>query len=749
METRSERTAAVEPEPPVPRRGRFKVYLGGAPGTGKTFAMLTDANRLREQGVDVVAGFIETYKRPRTIQAIGQLEVLPRLQVPYRGTVQEEMDLDALLARHPKVALVDELAHTNVPGLRNPKRWQDVEILLDAGIDVLATVNIQHLEGVKDLVERITGTTVRETIPDRLLDEADDLQFIDITPEALRKRMRHGNIYPAERIEPALDNFFNETNLTALREIGLRLVADSMAERSGVLQTGEDVLVLLLGEDQDGRLIRRGSRLARRLRGLCMVAAIVDCEEGEEGWTEAAVRVSEQVGSACTVLRTADVVREAINTVTRVGARVVIVDSRAREMASTKIGRTLAMRLVDALPDVDLLLAASRVGAERAEIATNPAERPHADEVLRKLDGSRRRAGFRIHLEYAAGAGATTHMLDEARRRRSRGTDVVVGAVRTRKGPPLACEGLELVGGPQGAAAHDRLDVEAVLARNPDVVCIDDLVGPDTDGKPRVDAVKRLLRAGITVLATLHILDVRSVRDAYQALVGPRIRPVVEDVTLVRADEIELVDLPPEDLVARLREGQVLPPSMVARALQGEFRLDVLGQLRESALRLLADHTDARLVHFARHHVPGSVEARSRIVLCVQPEPNLEARIRRVAELAERQDAKLTVLSVRPPGLDDTGRALLGDYAALTHRLGGEFVTRHGGRPADVIVEYVESTTTNEVVVGRPSRRRLPPWDVVAQLSRRLPDVTLNVRRREVASTSDQTVRTATLSRAG
>ena len=340
METRFE-PVELEARPLVPPRGHFKVYLGGAPGSGKTFAMLTDANRLREQGVDVVAGFIETYNRPRTVQAIGQSEVLPRLRVPYRGTVQEEMDLEALLRRHPKVALVDELAHTNVPGMRDEKRWQDVEVLLDAGIDVLATVNIQHVEGVKDLIERITGITVRETIPDRLLDEAGDLQFIDITPEALRKRMRHGNIYPAERVEPALRNFFSETNLTALREIGLRLVADSMAQRSGVVQPGEDVLVLLLGDDADGRLVRRGARLARHLRGLCLVAAIVDGEVGEDGWTLRAARVAEQVGGACTVLRTTDVAREVINTVMRVGAHVVLVDSRARQASGTRIGRSL------------------------------------------------------------------------------------------------------------------------------------------------------------------------------------------------------------------------------------------------------------------------------------------------------------------------------------------------------------------------------------------------------------------------
>ncbi|MGH7910364.1 MAG: hypothetical protein ACREOV_01435, partial [Candidatus Dormibacteraceae bacterium] len=314
----------------------------------------------------------------------------------------------------------------------------------------------------------------------------------------------------------------------------------------------------------------------------------------------------------------------------------------------------------------------------------------------------------------------------------SRGTDVVVGAVRSRGGAEEATAGLEVLGGPDGAAMRDRLDVGAVLARNPDVCCIDDLAGLDTEERPRVVSVRRLLRAGITVLATLHVLDLRSTRRAYQSLIGRRPGPLVEDLMLVRADEIELVDLPPEDLLVRLREGQVLPPAERARALQGEFRRDVLAGLRESALRLVADHTDARLVHLTRHPVAGAVEARPRIVLCVQPEPALEPRIRRVAKVAEMQDAKLTVLSVRPQRLADGQRSLLGDYAALTHRLGGEFVTRHGPDPAGAIVEYVEKTATNEVVVGRPSRRRVPSRDVVAQLSRRLPDVTLNVRRREV-----------------
>src|SRR5215469_4790522 len=188
--------------------GKLRVYLGAAPGSGKTFAMLREGHERRARGEDVVVAFVETHGRKLTKEAIGNLEVVPRLHVDYQGHELQEMDLDAVIARHPQVALVDELAHTNAPGVRHTKRYQDVEDILAAGIDVLTTVNVQHLESVTDLVEHITGIPVRETLPDRVLDQADEIQFIDISPEALRKRMRHGNVYARERVDTALTNFF-------------------------------------------------------------------------------------------------------------------------------------------------------------------------------------------------------------------------------------------------------------------------------------------------------------------------------------------------------------------------------------------------------------------------------------------------------------------------------------------------------------------------------------------------------------
>ena len=208
------------------RRGRLRVYLGSVAGSGKTYTMLNEGHRRESRGTDVVVGYVETHGRPQTQAQLGDLEIIPRKKVTYRGVTLEEMDTEAIIARHPKVALIDELAHTNVPGSKHVKRYQDVEEIMDAGIDVITTLNIQHLESLNDLVASITGVRVRETLPDWILDQAEEVELIDISPYALRQRMKHGNIYPPERIDAALNNFFREGNLTALRELALRRTAE-------------------------------------------------------------------------------------------------------------------------------------------------------------------------------------------------------------------------------------------------------------------------------------------------------------------------------------------------------------------------------------------------------------------------------------------------------------------------------------------------------------------------------------------
>jgi two-component system sensor histidine kinase KdpD len=258
-------------------RGSLRIYLGAAPGVGKTFAMLNEGRRRMERGTDVVVAYVETHGRPNTAAQLGGLEVVPRRSVDHRGTTIEEMDTAAVIRRAPAVALVDELAHTNAPGSAHEKRWEDVEELRDAGIDVISTLNIQHLESLNDVVERITGIKQRETIPDEVARLADQVEIVDMAPEALRRRMAHGNIYAPEKVDAALGNYFRLGNLGALRELALMWVADQVEDAlhdykvaHGILdtwETRERVVVAVTGAPSGEQLIRRAARMATRTRG--------------------------------------------------------------------------------------------------------------------------------------------------------------------------------------------------------------------------------------------------------------------------------------------------------------------------------------------------------------------------------------------------------------------------------------------------------------------------------------------------
>jgi two-component system sensor histidine kinase KdpD len=274
-------------------RGQLRVYLGAAPGVGKTYKMLEEGHRRRHRGTDVVIGYVETHGRPLTEALLGGLEAVSRKTINYRGTSFTEMDIDAVLARRPDVALVDELAHTNIPGSRNAKRWQDIQELLDAGITVITNLNIQHLESLNDVVQQITGVPQRETVPDEIVRRADQIELVDMTPEALRRRMAHGNIYKPEKIDAALGNYFRVGNLTALRELALLWVADKVDEQLDryraehhihhTWEARERVVVALTGGQEGDTLIRRAARIAARTKGADLLAVHVARNDGLAG----------------------------------------------------------------------------------------------------------------------------------------------------------------------------------------------------------------------------------------------------------------------------------------------------------------------------------------------------------------------------------------------------------------------------------------------------------------------------------
>ena len=255
-------------------RARLRIYIGAAPGVGKTYSMIEDAHVFRREGIDVVVGFVETHGRADTEARLQDLPIIPRRRVDYRGVILEEMDVEAILARQPQLCVVDELAHTNAPGGRHDKRYQDVLDLLDAGIGVLTAVNIQHLETLNDAVSRVTGVRVRETVPDTFLDRADEVVNVDVTVQELQTRLRQGKVYKPDKVEQALTNFFKETNLSTLRELALRAVADEIGEKAASHRQREGlepamiperVMVCMSSSADAPRVLRAGARIAGRL----------------------------------------------------------------------------------------------------------------------------------------------------------------------------------------------------------------------------------------------------------------------------------------------------------------------------------------------------------------------------------------------------------------------------------------------------------------------------------------------------
>jgi two-component system sensor histidine kinase KdpD len=352
-----------------PERGRLRLYMGMAPGVGKTYKMLEEAHRRHDRGTDVVVGFVETYGRRHTAALLDGLEVVPRRRVEYRGVAVEEMDADAIIARHPAVALVDELAHNNVPGSAREKRWQDVDLIRDAGIEVISTCNVQHVESIADAVETILGVPVRERIPDEIVRAADEIELVDMSPHALRQRMRHGNVYPPDRAAIALERFFTEPNLTALRDLSLRFVAgqvdreleDSVVERGvGVPPITERVTVLLDESAACRRAVRRAASLASALHAALLAVAIesagVQLSRDRQRDLQSNVDYAVDLGAEIVRGETTDLVR---------GLEEVLRDQRVTHLVLAyhprhgmdRLGRpSLAERILTAVPGIEIHL---------------------------------------------------------------------------------------------------------------------------------------------------------------------------------------------------------------------------------------------------------------------------------------------------------------------------------------------------------------------------------------------------------
>lgn len=351
--------------------GRLKVYLGYAAGVGKTYQMLADGQDLKRQGRDIVVGYFESHGRQDTIARTAGLEVIPRRRIEYRGATFEEMDSDAILARAPEICLVDEFAHTNVPGSERSKRWEDVKLLLDHGIDVFTTMNIQHLESVNDQVFHITDVRVRETVPDWVMKQADEVVMVDVTPEALLNRLKRGVVYKQDKAEQALTNFFREPTLVALREMALRQTAQEVDNRvaAGVPAAAhghERLLLHVTAEPSTAALIRRGRRLADILQADCIAVAVERSSNLETLVLEQRDRLNKHLGFArnlhidTRILESDDPAAALVEFARANKVTQVLVARPQRTPWTAALGRSLVQRVVQLARDMRVTIVADR-----------------------------------------------------------------------------------------------------------------------------------------------------------------------------------------------------------------------------------------------------------------------------------------------------------------------------------------------------------------------------------------------------
>ena len=363
-------TAWTRSEAEATKRAPLRIYLGAAPGVGKTFAMLSEGQRRRGRGTDVVVGFVQTYGRPRTIEVLEGLETVPPKLVEYRGTAFEEMDTEAVIARRPEVALVDELAHTNIPGGRRAKRWEDAFDILAAGITVISTLNVQHLASLNDVVANITGIRQQETVPDWVLDLADQVELVDMSPHALQRRMIHGNVYPDPRkAELALRRFFTMENLTALRELALMRLANQVDEellarwsKHEIPETRERILVCVSRPDVSEMLIRRGSRIAGRTGGELLVMHVSDQEEPvDREWVDSTRRLVRELDGEFEVLRAEDAVEAVLSYAYRQNITQILVGESLRSRWQELLRGSFVNELIRKASNIDIHVISRRV----------------------------------------------------------------------------------------------------------------------------------------------------------------------------------------------------------------------------------------------------------------------------------------------------------------------------------------------------------------------------------------------------
>jgi len=605
---------------------RLTVYLAYAPGAGKTHRLLTEAQSLKESGAKVALGWIELKGRADLAAMTAGLERIPTRTVSVGDTSFEELDIDAALSSDADVVVIDELAHTNLPGGRHVKRWEDALALKDAGKKVIGAFNIQHLETAAPAAEALIGFPVREIVPMSFLRAADQVVAVDVSPEQIEARLREGKIVRPEDVDRALQGAFKPQTLRALRAMLLQTIDDVARARGEVADTSVAFAIVPNGIDATG-VVGHAAAFADAMN-LALEVAPLD-PSAEDNAREAARSIGARLGPV------GDWDHQRSFSANAVPASLI----------ALPVG-DVARRLISGSTNRDVLIVDAAWAAKEGSLRRTTG----FDHAFGQTLGDRQRIGYgklTVYLGAAAGCGKTYAMLDRAHQMKDAGVDVVAGLIEThgRKDTARLLEGLEVLPRATFAASgitYEELDVAGLIARRPAVALIDELAHSNAPGAPhgkRYLDVLTVVRAGISVMTTLNVQHLEGLNDVVRRLTGVAVRETIADAVLEFADEVVLIDASPETLRDRLRSGKIYPTERVEAALSSFFQTDNLLALRELAVR-----------EALRVRRPGSKNARvGDLVLGVKARERDVGLIQRAARLANRLGVDLTVVHIAKP----------------------------------------------------------------------------------------------------
>lgn len=691
-------------------RGRHKIFLSYAPGTGKTYRMLSEAKQLTRKGVDLVVGLVETHDRHETKALLDGLVIIPTRQMEYQGVQLFEMDFEAVLARRPATVLIDELAHTNIPGSRHTYRYEDVEALLVAGISVISAMNIQHLESVAETAARLIGAPVRERVPDWILQQADEVQLIDASPETILERLEDGKVNTAQ----TAGSFFRRSTLVYLRELALRTVAQKVDRAilngqpgvAGPAGVRERLMVAVSTNPVSKRLINRGVKTAKILDAEFFVVFVSTKGSVKGEVIETYTQLTEAADGNFCVLESQNVAESLIQFALEKSITQVIVGESMRSPLEELMHGSVVNKLLRATSNLDVLIVGTTESAGSSGFLPVQQATSFGACLIPQGEERRRRGCGRhkIYLGAAPGVGKTFAMLAEAHDLKEVGIDVVCGIIEThgRLETAALIDGLEVI--PKQKIVYqgrsfEELDREAVIARHPKIVLVDELAHtniPTSGGHAkRYQDVEDLLLAGIDVISTLNVQHIESLNTLVERTTGVKVRETVPDIVLECADEVILIDLPADELCQRMRDGKIYSKAKIDQALSNFFRRENLSALRELALREVADDFTTRTLE--------ATSPSECILVCVNLRPNAQQLIRRGARIAKRLGARLLVTTISAR-LDPNPNPELQKYQRLTAELGGIFVERFSNNPAEAIVRLATEQKATLLILGQSTQ---------------------------------------------